>query len=69
MLTDYTNTPKKFPSAGPGDSSTARPDVGTDAEGENRTPTSFLTRPSNVRVYQFRHFRSEVVNARGAAGL
>src|SRR3954468_20658551 len=30
-----------------------------DAEGGTRTPTSCLTRPSNVRVYQFRHFRSE----------
>ena len=26
------------------------------AEGGTRTPTSFLTRPSNVRVCQFRHF-------------
>jgi hypothetical protein len=26
------------------------------AEGGTRTPTSYLTRPSNVRVYQFRHF-------------
>ena len=26
------------------------------AEGGTRTPTSCLTRPSNVRVYQFRHF-------------
>jgi hypothetical protein len=30
------------------------PDAG--AEGGTRTPTSYLTRPSNVRVYQFRHF-------------
>jgi hypothetical protein len=29
---------------------------GVDAEGGTRTPTSYLTRPSNVRVYQFRHF-------------
>jgi hypothetical protein len=29
------------------------------AEGGTRTPTSYLTRPSNVRVYQFRHFGSE----------
>ena len=28
------------------------------AEGGTRTPTSYLTRPSNVRVYQFRHFGS-----------
>ncbi len=28
----------------------------SDAEGGTRTPTSYLTRPSNVRVYQFRHF-------------
>jgi hypothetical protein len=28
----------------------------TDAEGETRTPTNRFTRPSNVRVYQFRHF-------------
>src|SRR5258708_28534724 len=28
------------------------------AEGGPRTPTSYLTRPSNVRVYQFRHFGS-----------
>ena len=28
------------------------------AEGGTRTPTSCLTRPSNVRVYQFRHFGS-----------
>ena len=27
-----------------------------DAEGGTRTPTSCLTRPSNVRVCQFRHF-------------
>ena len=27
-----------------------------DAEGETRTPTNRFTRPSNVRVYQFRHF-------------
>ena len=26
------------------------------AEGGTRTPTSYLTRPSNVRVCQFRHF-------------
>ena len=26
------------------------------AEGGTRTPMSYLTRPSNVRVYQFRHF-------------
>ncbi len=26
------------------------------AEGGTRTPMSHLTRPSNVRVYQFRHF-------------
>ena len=26
------------------------------AEGGTRTPTSCLTRPSNVRVCQFRHF-------------
>ncbi len=31
-----------------------------DAEGGTRTPTSFLTRPSNVRVYQFRHFGSQI---------
>ncbi len=31
--------------------------VRPDAEGGTRTPTSCLTRPSNVRVYQFRHFR------------
>jgi hypothetical protein len=30
-----------------------------DAEGGTRTPTSCLTRPSNVRVYQFRHFGSK----------
>ena len=30
------------------------------AEGGTRTPTSYLTRPSNVRVYQFRHFGSKV---------
>ena len=29
---------------------------GGGAEGGTRTPTSYLTRPSNVRVYQFRHF-------------
>ena len=29
-------------------------DIG--AEGGTRTPTSYLTRPSNVRVCQFRHF-------------
>ena len=29
---------------------------GVEAEGGTRTPTSYLTRPSNVRVYQFRHF-------------
>src|SRR5437899_10195364 len=36
------------------------------AEGGTRTPTSYLTRPSNVRVYQFRHFGSFrwVVNKR-----
>src|SRR5687767_6585658 len=28
------------------------------AEGGTRTPTSYLTRPSNVRVCQFRHFGS-----------
>jgi hypothetical protein len=28
----------------------------TGAEGGTRTPTSCLTRPSNVRVCQFRHF-------------
>ena len=28
----------------------------TGAEGGTRTPTSYLTRPSNVRVCQFRHF-------------
>ena len=32
------------------------------AEGGTRTPTSYLTRPSNVRVCQFRHFGLEVVN-------
>ena len=26
------------------------------AEGGTRTPTGYPTRPSNVRVYQFRHF-------------
>src|SRR5690242_20314603 len=31
---------------------------GNGAEGGTRTPTSYLTRPSNVRVYQFRHFGS-----------
>ena len=31
---------------------------GFGAEGGTRTPTSYLTRPSNVRVYQFRHFGS-----------
>ena len=31
---------------------------GLGAEGGTRTPTSYLTRPSNVRVYQFRHFGS-----------
>jgi hypothetical protein len=31
---------------------------GYGAEGGTRTPTSYLTRPSNVRVYQFRHFGS-----------
>src|SRR6266404_7812220 len=30
------------------------------AEGGTRTPTSYLTRPSNVRVYQFRHFGSSL---------
>jgi hypothetical protein len=30
--------------------------LGIGAEGGTRTPTSYLTRPSNVRVYQFRHF-------------
>ena len=64
MLTDYTNTPenrdgRRF--------SRPRPAARTDAEGENRTPTSCLTRPSNVRVYQFRHFRSEVVKRPPAA--
>ena len=29
---------------------------GLGAEGGTRTPTSYLTRPSNVRVCQFRHF-------------
>ena len=29
---------------------------GIGAEGGTRTPTSCLTRPSNVRVCQFRHF-------------
>jgi hypothetical protein len=29
--------------------------LSTDAEGETRTPTNRFTRPSNVRVYQFRH--------------
>ncbi len=33
---------------------TARKGLG--AEGGTRTPTSFLTRPSIVRVCQFRHF-------------
>src|SRR6266498_2354334 len=28
------------------------------AEGGTRSPTSYLTRPSNVRVCQFRHFGS-----------
>src|ERR1041384_4917103 len=28
------------------------------AEGGTRTPTGYPTRPSNVRVYQFRHFGS-----------
>ena len=32
--------------------------MGYGAEGGTRTPTSYLTRPSNVRVYQFRHFGS-----------
>ena len=62
MLTDYTNTPEI--SNLPGDSSTSPRPVLTHAEGENRTPTSCLTRPSNVRVYQFRHFRSRVVKSR-----
>ena len=42
------------------------------AEGGTRTPTSYLTRPSNVRVYQFRHFgirvfvnRSQTANRSG----
>ena len=30
------------------------------AEGGTRTPTSCLTRPSNVRVCQFRHFGIEL---------
>ena len=30
------------------------------AEGGTRTPTSYLTRPSNVRVCQFRHFGIEL---------
>lgn len=34
----------------------ARLILGCGAEGGTRTPTSYLTRPSNVRVYQFRHF-------------
>ena len=33
------------------------------AEGGTRTPTSCLTRPSNVRVYQFRHFGSSILLA------
>jgi hypothetical protein len=33
---------------------------GLGAEGGTRTPTSCLTRPSNVRVCQFRHFGIEV---------
>ncbi len=32
------------------------------AEGGTRTPTSYLTRPSNVRVYQFRHFGNYQIN-------
>ena len=35
----------------------------TGAEGGTRTPTSYLTRPSNVRVYQFRHFGSSYQTA------
>ncbi len=30
------------------------------AEGGTRTPTNLFTRPSNVRVYQFRHFRLQI---------
>ena len=33
------------------------------AEGGTRTPTSYLTRPSNVRVCQFRHFGLGTVNS------
>ncbi len=32
-----------------------RPFLNFDARSENRTRTGFPTRPSNVRVYQFRH--------------
>src|SRR5574341_2507530 len=39
------------------------------AEGGTRTPTGYPTRPSNVRVYQFRHFgsfRKDVKNQQGS---
>src|SRR5712691_5554263 len=41
--------------------------IGNGAEGGTRTPTSYLTRPSNVRVYQFRHFGSSGKNVNRSA--
>ena len=42
---------------------------GFGAEGRTRTGTGFPTRPSNVRVYQFRHFGIEIILLRAVRSL